>query len=97
MDERKVIRRLEEDANMLEITKTTTFQGSDLQEAFKGYRKNEAGENIEVTVEVLDAGDGTGAHRYAVSAYSKAGKEAHGNEAATLEEAMSNVEWDELG
>jgi len=53
---------------MFEITRTTTFRGSDLQEAFKGYRENKAGEKVEITVEVLDAGDGAGAHRYAVSA-----------------------------
>ena len=97
MDERETIRRLEVDAGMFEITRTTTFQGSDLQEAFKGYRENRAGEKVEITVEVLDAGDGTGAHRYAVSAYSQDGKEAHGDEAATLEEAMPNVQWDALG
>jgi hypothetical protein len=77
---------------MFEITRTTTFQGSDLQEAFKGYRENRAGEKVEITVE-----DGAGAHRYAVSVYSQDGKEAHGNEAATLEEAMPNVQWDALG
>lgn len=97
MDEREPIRRLEEHARMFEITRTTTFQGSDLQEAFKGYRENKAGERMEITVEVLDAGDGAGAHRYAVSAYSQDGKEAHGTEAATLDEAIPNVQWDVLG
>jgi len=96
VDERETIRRLEEDARMLEITRTTTFQGSDLQEAFKGYRENKAGEKVEITVEVLDAGDGAGAHRYAASAYSQDGKEAHGNEAATLDEAIPNVLWEVL-
>lgn len=45
---------------------------------------------------MLDAGDGAGAHRYAVSAYSQDGKEAHGNEAATLDEAIPNVQWEGL-
>ena len=97
MDDREPIRRLEEHARMFEITRTTTFQGSDLQEAFKGYRENKAGERMEITVEVLDAGDGAGAHRYVVSAYSQDGKEAHGTEAATLDEAIPNVQWDMLG
>ncbi len=97
MDEREAIRRLEEHARMFEITRTTTFQGSDLQEAFKGYRENKSGEIVEITVEVLDAGDGAGDHRFAVSAYSQDGKEAHGNEAATLEEAIPKVHWDTLG
>lgn len=97
MDEREVIRRLEEDAKMFEITRTATFHGSDLQEAFKGYRENGAGENVEITVEVLEAGDDAGAHRYAVSAYATDGKEAHGKQAATLEEAIPNVDWDVLG
>ncbi len=97
MDDREPIRRLEEHARMFEITRTTTFQGSDLQEAFKGYRENKAGERMEITVEVLDAGDGAGAHRYAISAYSQDGKEAHGTEAATLDEAIPNVQWDALG
>jgi hypothetical protein len=97
VDHRETIRRLEEDARMFEIDRTTTFQGSDLQEAFRGYRENRVGEKVEVTVEVLDAGDGAGAHRYAVSAYSQDGKEAHGDEAATLEEAVPNVRWDALG
>ena len=82
---------------MFQITRTTTFRGSDLQDAFKGYRENKTGENVEITVEVLDAGDGAGAYRYAVSAYSNDAKEAHGNEAATLEEAITNVEWIALG
>lgn len=96
MDEKEIIRRLEWDAKMFGITKTRTFQGSDLQEAFRGYRANRAGEYVEITVEVLNAGEGAGTGRYAVSAYSKDGKEAHGNEAATLEEAIPNVAWDEL-
>ena len=96
MDEKDTIRRLEEDAKMYEVTKMTTFRGSDLQEAFKGYRENGAGEKVEITVEVLDAEDGAGTHRFAVSAYSQDGKEAHGKEAATLEEAMPNVRWEDL-
>lgn len=97
MDEREAIRRLEQHARMVGVTKTTNFQGSDLQEAFKGYRENRAGEAVEITVEVLDAGDGAGDQRFAVSAYSQDGKEAHGNEAATLEEAIPKVLWDTLG
>ena len=96
VDEREAIRRLELDAKMFGITRTTTFRGSDLQEAFRGYRANKAGETVEITVEVLDAGDGAGADHYAVSAYSNDGKEAHGNEAATLEDAIPNVDWDAL-
>lgn len=96
MEEREIIRCLEEGAKMFETSRRTTFQGSDLQEAFRGFRTNKAGENVEITVEVLDAENGAGAHRYAVSAYSKDGKEAHGNAAATLEEAIPNVDWDEL-
>jgi hypothetical protein len=51
---------------------------------------------VEITVEVLDAGDGAGAHRCAVSAYSQDGQDAHGNEAATLDEAIPNVQWEVL-
>lgn len=51
---------------------------------------------MEITVELLDAGDDAGANRYAVSAYSIDGKEAHGTGAATLEEALTNVPWDGL-
>ena len=86
----------EQTCERFEITRTTTFQGSDLQEAFKGYRENKAGEKVEITVEVLDAGDGAGAHRYAASAYSQDGKEAHGNEAVALDEAILNVQWEVL-
>jgi hypothetical protein len=71
-------------------------RSDDLQEAFKGYRENEPGEKVEITVEALDAGDGAGAHRYTVSAYSQDGKAAHGNEAATLDEAIPNVQWEVL-
>jgi len=78
------------------LARTKTFRGSDLQEAFKGFRKNKAGEKVEITVEVLDAGDGAGSNRYVVSAYSLDGKEAHGTGAATLEEALPNVRWDGL-
>lgn len=96
MDERGLVRRLEVEAGMFEIAKVTSFRGSDIQAAFKGYRENKAGENVEITVEVLHAGEEAGASRYAISAYSKDGKEAHGNGAATLEEAIPIVHWGEL-
>lgn len=87
MDDKGIIRRLEEDAGMFEIVKVTTF---------RGYRKNKAGENIEITVKVLDAGEDAGAARYAVEAYSEDGKEAGGNEAETLEEAIPIAHWNKL-
>lgn len=96
-EDAETIRRLEEEAGMFEIARTTTFQGSDLQEAYRGYRENRVGEKAEITVEVLDAGDDAGTRRYAVSAYSQDGKEAHGKGAATLEKAVSDVRWDALG
>lgn len=88
MDTNEIIRHLERDGRMFETSRVTTF---------KGYRRNKAGDNAAITVEVRDAGESAGSSRYAVSAYSEDGKEAHGNEAGTLEEAISIVHWDELG
>lgn len=96
MDEKELIRRLEEEAGMFEIVKLTSFRGSNIQAGFKGYMENKAGENVEITVEVLHAGEEAGASRYAISAYSKDGKEVHGNGAATLEEAIPIVHWCKL-
>jgi hypothetical protein len=91
MDDREVIGRLEEDAGMSEVAKVTTF---------KGYRKNGAGVLVEVTVDVLDAGQEAGEGRYAVYARSKEeggrAKVATGNEAGTLEEAIAIAHWHEL-
>ncbi len=88
MDTGSVRRLIEKSGSeMFETAHVTTF---------KGYRENKAGENVEITVEVRDAGEEVGVNRYAVSAYSEDGKKAHGNEAATLEEAIPIVHWHEL-
>lgn len=88
MDTNEIIGHLERDGGMSGTSQVTTF---------KGYRENKAGDKVEITVEVRDAGESAGSSRYAVSAFSEDGKEAHGNEAGTLEEAIPIVHWDELG
>ncbi len=64
---------------------------------FVGYRPANGGMQ-KVTVTVLDGGEVAGPDRYAVSARSENGKEAHGNTAATLDEAVTimAVHWPEL-
>ena len=50
----------------------------------------------EVIVEIHDAGPAAGDHRYSVHAKADDDKLAAGNSAASVEEALSIVHWDEL-
>jgi hypothetical protein len=49
----------------------------------------------EFRIEVFDAGEGTGNRRYVCTA-SKQGTSKTGNAAATVEEALEEVHWNEL-
>jgi hypothetical protein len=82
VDTGDAIRRLEREFGMSDTTQVTTLRGTQETED-GGYRK--------ITVEVLDAGEGAGSLRYAVSVRSEDGGEFHGNPAGTLEEAISNA------
>jgi len=63
---------------------------------FTCYREAEDGSDEEITVEVLDAGEGAGPSRYSAIARPEDGGVAHGDPAQTVEEALSNVRWAEL-
>lgn len=80
MDTREIIRRIEEGSGMYETARVTTF---------KGYRDDASGIMREITVEIQDAGEGAGSYRYSIAAYSDAGKQAHSNSAATLDESIA--------
>jgi hypothetical protein len=59
---------------------------------FEGIRENTDGRVQEVTVELLDAGKGAGARRYAANVrFEGGGNDIVGNPAATLDEALSDV------
>ncbi len=77
------IRRIEKVLGMSE-----TFQVS----TFEGIRERADGSLQEITVEVLDAGKGAGARRYAINLRFEDGADGIvGNPAATLDEALSEA------
>jgi hypothetical protein len=77
------IRRIEKELGMSETFRVSTFEG--IREVADGSMR-------EVTVEVLDAGKGAGARRYAVNLRFEDGSDdVVGNPAPTLEEALSDV------
>jgi len=77
------IRRIERELGMSETSQVTTFEG---------IRETADGSIQEITVELLDAGKGAGARRYAVSVrFEGGGDDIIGNPAATLDEALSDV------
>jgi len=83
VDAGDTIRRIERELGMSE-----TFQ----VRVFEGVRERADGRLQELTVEVLDAGEGTGARRYAVNVrFEVGGDDIIGNPAATLDEALSDV------
>lgn len=88
VDTTEVIAYLVRDTDLSETAQVTTFVG---------YRPADGGMQ-EVSVAVLDAGEGVVPDRYAVFARSEDGKVARGNPAATLDEAVSNMaaHWSEL-
>lgn len=90
MDTSEIVRLIEEDSGMSETAHIT---------AYKGSRVDGNGESREITVEVRDAGESAGDSRYSVSAYSEDdNKEAHGNEAGRLDEAIAimHAHWGNL-
>ena len=77
------IRRIEKRLGMSETFRVSTFEG---------IRELADGSMWEVTVEVLDAGKGAGARRYAVNLRFEDGSDdIVGNPAPTLDEALSDV------
>lgn len=93
VDMNQVIRYLKKNTDLSETVHAMS------ETTFKGTRSKADGSTQEVTVEVLDAGARARSLRYAVSVYSDDGKRINGNEAATLEEALSiaHVHWSKLG
>ena len=81
MDTHKARKLLEQEASMFEIYEVTRFVG---------YREGESGVPEEVTIEILDLGPDV-SERYTCHASTEDGKEAGGNPAATLEEALGIV------
>ena len=64
---------------------------------FQGFRKNSNGEAQKVTVRICDPGSTVDPSlRYYCEATSEEGKRATGNEAATIEEVLSTVHWNQL-
>ena len=88
-DTNAVIRYLERATDLTETAEVSTFEG---------YRPTEDGGMQEVTVTVLDGGEGAGELRYSVFARTEDGKEARGNAAGTLDEAVAimAVHWGQL-
>ena len=77
------ISRIERELGMSETSQVTTFEG---------IRETADGNIQEITVELLDAGKGAGARRYAVSVRFEGGRDdIIGNFAATLDEALTDV------
>lgn len=76
------------EGNMTDVAHVITFQG---------YRDNSNGESQTVTVKILDEGSiGHAGYRYNCEATSAEGKNATGNGAATIEEAIAIVHWNNL-
>lgn len=64
---------------------------------FQGYRRNSKGENQKVTVKICDKGSTVEPSlRYYCEATLEEGNYATGNEAASMEEVISTVHWNQL-
>jgi len=76
------------DGDMTEVAHVIMFQGR---------RENPQGEPQKVTVKLFDLGNTVAPHsRYYCEASPEEGKSATGNNATTIEEAISGVHWNEL-
>jgi hypothetical protein len=93
VDPNQVIRYVEKNTDLADAVRLTSESAvSGRTTTFKGTRSKADGSTQEVTIEVLDTGARGGSIRYAVSVYPDDGEPIHGNEAATLVEAISNAD-----
>ena len=80
-----------------EIKKEADFSEVFHKTSFVCVRKTKKGETQDVVVEILDAGPDAGMKRYVCVAVSKkTRKEATGNPAGSIREALSIVHWKDL-
>ena len=63
---------------------------------FKGYRPTEGSGAALTTIEVWDRGPGAGALRFTVLTHDELGRSATGSPEATLDQAMTAVQWSGL-
>ena len=87
MNEEDVMKKLKKDAGFFEIYHKTSFWG---------YRRNANREEQEVSVDILDMGEGAGDSRYSCVATTNDGKIATGNLAPSIDVAISIVHWQDL-
>jgi hypothetical protein len=85
-DRRSVIEGIEQYGDLSEVYEITTF---------KGYRRDETGQPVEVTVEVGDSGK-PGDYRWIVTATDYRGRVGGTNGGGSLDEALGTVHWEKL-
>jgi hypothetical protein len=86
-----------EEMLMLETLKKIGFRSLSQKKTFVAIRKDKAGVDQEITIEISDTGPGELHERFTCSAWSRDGKSTSANPASTIEGAISTVRWWELG